>query len=121
VDSAKSTFKVDPPPHFTGKSGDLRGFLTKAREYYEKPEEDWSEDTEKILANYDNFTNELKKVFGVVDEERAAERESYSSYAKLGQCHSMWLTSRESHAKTGMGRRRLHRSVLPGTPGQYKG
>ncbi len=44
------------------------------REYYEKSEADMQIFTKQVFSNYNSFVLALKNIFGIIDEEREAER-----------------------------------------------
>ena len=45
------------------------------REYYEKSEADIQIFTKQVFSSYNSFVLALKNIFGIIDEEREAERE----------------------------------------------
>ena len=76
----------------------LEWFEPRMRDYLENPEKLWDDETARNFNSYIYFEDQLKKVFGEVDEKRQAERQ-LQQLKQVGSATSYTTTFRKIEAK----------------------
>jgi Retrotransposon gag protein len=57
------------------KGGAFDWFEPKMRDYFDNPEHERDDETNRLFSKYSNFTTELRAVFGELDERKTAGRQ----------------------------------------------